>query len=79
MQTGQIQTGQIQTGQSTPERATSFSAVNDGGTPASLRAFGGGYIFLWLGMLALVYVARRKQLALKAQLQSLENTLRAQG
>jgi hypothetical protein len=69
----------MQTGQSTPERTTSFSAVNDGGTPPGLKAFGGGYIFLWLGMLALVYVARRKQLALKAKLATLETVLRARG
>jgi hypothetical protein len=60
----------------TPEsRATSFSAVDDAGTPTSLKTFGGAYIFLWLGMLALVYLARRKQLALKAKLVEVEARL----
>lgn len=69
----------MQTTSTTPERSTSFAASDDAGTPASLQAFGGAYIFLWLGMLALVYVARRKQLALKTKLASVEAALAKRG
>lgn len=58
----------MQTSPAAGDRSTTFTAVSDEGTPASLKAFGGTYIFLWLGMLALVFVARRKQLALKSKL-----------
>lgn len=65
--------------QNTPSvegRVTSFSAVDDSGTPASLKTFGGAFIVLWLGMLALVYLTRRKQLALKVKLAQVESQLR---
>lgn len=67
----------MQTTPSVSDRSTSFSAANDEGTPASLKAFGGAYIFLWLGMLALIYVARRKQLALKVKLAETERSIPA--
>lgn len=67
----------MQTTPSVSDRSTSFSAANDEGTPASLKAFGGAYIFLWLGMLALIYVARRKQLALKVKLAETERSIQA--
>lgn len=69
----------MQTTPSTGERSTSFAASEDAGTPDSLKAFGGAYVFLWLGMLALVYVARRKQLALKSKLASVEAALAKRG
>jgi hypothetical protein len=64
----------MQTTPSATTRVESFAAGEEG-TPSSLKAFGGGFIFLWLGMLALVYVARRRQLSLKAQLTQIEATL----
>jgi hypothetical protein len=67
----------MQTAPSVSDRSTSFSAVDDEGTPPSLKAFGGAYIFLWLGMLALIYVARRRQLALKAKLADAERSFHA--
>ncbi len=69
----------MQTTPAVGDRSTSFSANTDVETPASLKAFGGVYIVLWLGMLALVYLARRKQLALKSKLNDIETTLRSRG
>jgi hypothetical protein len=65
----------MQTTPSAESRATSFAADTEVGTPASLKTFGGAYVLLWLGMLVLVYVARRKQLALKAKLVEVEAAL----
>lgn len=69
----------MQTTPSVGDRSTSFSAANEVETPASLKAFGGAYIVLWLGMLGLVYLARRKQIALKAKLNEVETALRGRG
>lgn len=69
----------MQTTPSAGDRSTSFAASDDAGTPASLKTFGGAYVFLWLGMLVLVYVARRKQLALKTKLASVEAALAKRG
>lgn len=66
----------MQTSPTVGDRSTVFVAdVDAGETPGSLKAFGGGFIGLWLGMLALVYVVRRKQLALKSKLATLEASL----
>lgn len=68
---------EMQTKPSVSDRSTSFSAANDEGTPASLKAFGGAYILLWLGMLVFVYFARRKQVALKAKLADAERSFQS--
>jgi len=62
----------MQTTPTAETRVSSFGIDEDVGTPTSLRVFGGAFVVLWLGMLALVYVARRKQLALKSKLTTAE-------
>lgn len=64
---------------STETRASSFGVDEGVGTPASLKIFGGAFVILWLGMLGLVYVARRRQLALKSKLSSVETALARHG
>ncbi len=64
----------MQTTPTATTRVESFAAGEEG-TPDSLKVFGGVYVFLWLGMLALVFVARRRQLALKIQLAQIEAAL----
>lgn len=60
-----------------PERATSFSAAEgDASPPTSMKVFGSIYVVLWLSMLALIYVARRRQRALKRQLEQAEALLK---
>lgn len=68
----------MQTTSTATTRVESFAAGEEG-TPNSLKVFGGAYVFLWLGMLALVFVARRRQLALKAQLVHIEAALQRNG
>lgn len=69
----------MQTTPTAESRATSFAADADVATPASLKTFGAAYVVLWLGMLALVYLARRRQLALKAKLVDIEAALARRG
>lgn len=60
-----------------PERATSFSAAEgDSSPPTSMKVFGSVYVVLWLGMLALIYLAHRRQQALKRQLERAEALLK---
>lgn len=69
----------MQTTPTVDSRATSFAADTEVATPASLKTFGGAYVVLWLGMLALIYLARRRQLALKAKLFDIEVALSQRG
>lgn len=64
---------------SVQSRETSFTVAEDVATPQSLKTFGGAYVFLWLGMLGLIYFARRKQLILKTKLSELEAVLQRRG
>ena len=57
------------------DRSTSFSAADDSGPPASMKTFGVIFGVLWLGMLALVFLARRRQLRLKEALGAAERIL----
>ncbi len=59
------------------DRATTFSAVDDSGPPTSMKVFGSLFMGLWLGMLVLVFVARRRQLRLKATISAAERVLLA--
>lgn len=69
----------MQTTTTAETRVSSFGVDEDVSTPTSLRIFGGAFVFLWLGMLALVYVSRRKQLALKAKLTAAEAAVLGRG
>jgi MYXO-CTERM domain-containing protein len=67
--------GQVKPEIAVSDRATTFSAADDSGPPASMKTFGLIFGVLWLGMLALVFVARRRQLRLKATLSATERVL----
>jgi hypothetical protein len=59
----------------TPEsRSTAFDAAENGESGDSLRPFGIVFGVLWLGMLVLLYVARRRQDALRAKVERVEAT-----
>jgi MYXO-CTERM domain-containing protein len=57
------------------DRSTTFSAADDEGPPASMKAFGVVFGALWLGMLALVFITRRRQLRLKRSIEATERSL----
>jgi MYXO-CTERM domain-containing protein len=57
------------------DRSTTFSAVDDSGPPTSMKVFGVVFGVLWLGMLALVFLARRRQVRLRAHLDVAERAL----
>lgn len=57
------------------DRATTFSAEDDSGPPASMKTFGVIFGILWLGMLALVFVTRRRQVRLRANIEATERML----
>jgi hypothetical protein len=58
-------------------RSTAFGAVDSAPPPPSVQIFGLVFLGLWLGMLALVYYARRRQLALRALVSDVEQLLRS--
>lgn len=57
------------------DRATTFSAADDSGPPASMKMFGVIFGVLWLGMLALVFVTRRRQVRLRESIDATERKL----
>jgi MYXO-CTERM domain-containing protein len=63
------------TEQAVSDRSVTFSAADDSGPPASMKTFGVVFGVLWLGMLALVFVARRRQVRLKQAVASAERAL----
>ncbi len=59
--------------QSVPaQRTTSFEAAADGESGESLRPFGIVFAALWLGMLVFLFFARRRQEALRARVERIE-------
>lgn len=55
-------------------RSTGFDAVNEAISP-EVQAFGAIFIVLWMLLLALVFVTRRKQRILRAEVERLEAAL----
>ena len=55
-------------------RSTGFVPVNEPVSP-EVRAFGGVFIVLWLLLLAFLFVTRRKQRLLRAEVERLEAAL----
>jgi hypothetical protein len=65
----------FQTNPSLPSsRSTGFMPVNEAISP-EVRTFGATYIVLWMLLLAFMFVTRRKQRALRAELERLEAAL----
>ena len=53
-------------------RSTGFVAVDDGKGPSvELRVFGTLFVIVWTGLLVFVYLTRRRQRALKAEIERL--------
>lgn len=60
----------------TPEqRSIAFDAAENGESGDSLKPFGLLFGLLWLGMLVLLYVARRRQDALRVKVERIEAAL----
>jgi hypothetical protein len=55
-------------------RSTGFVATDEG-APPSLRVFGAAYVVLWTLLLAVLFVVRRRQRALRARVERLEDSL----
>ena len=55
-------------------RSTGFVATDEG-APPELRVFGAAYVVLWTLLLALLLVVRRRQRALRARVERLEDSL----
>jgi hypothetical protein len=65
-----------QSSSATESRSTGFVAVDDGkGPPPELRAFGATYVVLWTLLLGVLFVIRRRQRALRARVERLEDSL----
>jgi hypothetical protein len=61
-----------QTGSSSPSsRSTGFVPADEAISP-EVRAFGGLFIVLWLLLLAFMFVTRRRQRALRGEVERLE-------
>jgi hypothetical protein len=56
----------------TNSRSTGFVAVDDGKGPAvELQVFGTLFVVVWTGLLAFVFLTRRRQRALRADIERL--------
>lgn len=65
----------FQTSSSAPSsRATGFDSVNEAISP-EVRIFGATFIVFWMLLLALLFVTRRRQRALYAEVERLEAAL----
>jgi hypothetical protein len=65
----------LQTSSSLPaSRSTGFTPANEAISP-EVRAFGAVFIVLWMLLLAFMFVARRKQRVLRAEVERLEAAL----
>ena len=62
------------TSSATQSRSTGFVATDEG-APPELRVFGAAYVVLWTLLLALLFVVRRRQRALRARVERLEESL----
>ena len=69
----------FQTNSSSPSsRSTGFVPVHEAISP-EVRAFGATFIVFWMLLLAFVFITRRKQRALRAEVERLEAALGARG
>jgi hypothetical protein len=65
----------FQTSSSSPSsRSTGFAPTNEAISP-EVRAFGATFIVFWLLLLAFMFVTRRKQRVLRAEVERLEAAL----
>jgi hypothetical protein len=68
-------TSSFQTSAEVPSsRATGFSAADEAISP-EVQAFGGVFIVFWMALLAFMFVTRRQQRVLRAEVERLEAAL----
>lgn len=67
-------TASFQTSPSPSSRSTGFNPVNEAISP-EMQTFGAAYALLWMFLLGLIFMTRRKQRALRAEVERLEAAL----